>query len=612
MTRIKPLLISIVMVFSLILLPNSIASISSVGDPGESWIPPNDAALGENIFWFADSTGEQPSDLITNSFQPHKLVNPVCLSITEDKCKNGYHYQAILPQCLTNEDINCIADFGIIDSNQNRISAKFQRYFPHRAQNQFVGSPAIGVPDGVAGSLYQLSEAPFEGGNTYFVRVKVNGGGNSVSSRIDRFEARISAVNYKDVNFSPQPLPNGTFYTPQDAGMTYNHFLLDGIDNYEWGRSAPGFTGVADCIATSVKESKCLQRYSFPAEKKYFLQIRMSMMPSGWMHGRITNPNISISLEGSRTIFSIEANPISTPIVYKMYKWVEMPPLLQSQYDTKTACFINGPEIKANPQNACYGGRSAGNIDPLKRNIINAPDAWSVAGMQQLKLILPYVNDQATAMSSDWSIRTITGNEMSGANKCFSDASRITGIISTNATQYSAGPPTFDPVEQTLNYQVGAPHFTNKKVEFSGSYDLVIRSDVARCIYGFSNAPVKATISIVAPDGTSKVATTSLIEKDGWMNFSANGFTFSSPTVQVKLTQEAPVATPTPTPVLTPTPSPTPEASAPSAAPVTPQETAHTIKPASSKKSTIICYKGTVTKKVSAIKPTCPRGYKKK
>jgi hypothetical protein len=46
--------------------------------------------------------------------------------------------------------------------------------------------------------------------------------------------------------------------------------------------------------------------------------------------------------------------------------------------------------------------------------------------------------------------------------------------------------------------------------EFKGMYNLVIKSDVARCIYGFSAAPVKATISIVSSDGTAQVATNQL------------------------------------------------------------------------------------------------------
>jgi hypothetical protein len=69
------------------------------------------------------------------------------------------------------------------------------------------------------------------------------------------------------------------------------------------------------------------------------------------------------------------------------------------------------------------------------------------------------------------------------------------------------------------------------------------------------------------------VATTTLNEKNGWITLTANGFTFSSPTLRVKLTQEKAVA---------------------------------------KKKLTISCIKGKVTKKVTGTSPKCPSGYKKK
>jgi hypothetical protein len=47
----------------------------------------------------------------------------------------------------------------------------------------------------------------------------------------------------------------------------------------------------------------------------------------------------------------------------------------------------------------------------------------------------------------------------------------------------------------------------------------------------------------------------------------------------------------------TPTPTPTPAA---------------TKKPVVAKKTTITCVKGKTTKKVTAVKPTCPTGFKKK
>jgi hypothetical protein len=77
-----------------------------------------------------------------------------------------------------------------------------------------------------------------------------------------------------------------------------------------------------------------------------------------------------------------------------------------------------------------------------------------------------------------------------------------------------------------------------------------------------------------------KVATTVLNERNGWLHLGAYGFGFSAPTLKVKLSQ----ATPTP---------------------------AATAKPAK-KKITIACVKGKTTKKVTAVSPKCPSGFKKK
>jgi hypothetical protein len=88
--------------------------------------------------------------------------------------------------------------------------------------------------------------------------------------------------------------------------------------------------------------------------------------------------------------------------------------------------------------------------------------------------------------------------------------------------------------------------------------------------------------------GDQKVATEILGEKNGWLYLSAGGFTYSSPTIKVKLEQDAPA------PVATPTPTPSA-----SAKPVI-------------KTVTITCIKGKTSKKVTAVTPKCPAGYKKK
>ena len=69
--------------------------------------------------------------------------------------------------------------------------------------------------------------------------------------------------------------------------------------------------------------------------------------------------------------------------------------------------------------------------------------------------------------------------------------------------------------------------------------------------------------------------------------------------------------TPTATPSATPTPSTSSPAASPSASPT--PSTVQKVTPAPKpvvKKKTIICVKGKVTKKVTAVKPVCPKGFK--
>ena len=119
-------------------------------------------------------------------------------------------------------------------------------------------------------------------------------------------------------------------------------------------------------------------------------------------------------------------------------------------------------------------------------------------------------------------------------------SNKLAGIVSTNSTTYSDGPPSLDPKTQSLDYELASAHYTSKAEEFLGTYDLVLDATVARCIYGFAKTPTSATVSIVKNGEVEKVSTTTLSEKDGWLSLSAYGFTFSSPKISVKLNQ-APV-----------------------------------------------------------------------
>ena len=168
---------------------------------------------------------------------------------------------------------------------------------------------------------------------------------------------------------------------------------------------------------------------------------------------------------------------------------------------------------------------------------------------------------------------------------------KLAGIVSTNSTTYAVGPPTFDSGTESLNYELASAHSTSKGQDFLGTYNLLLDASVARCIYGFSNAPTSATITIINDGKEQIVSTTLLKENNGWLSLAAYGFTFSSPTIRVKLTQEKPKEMEQ----------------------AQPQTKIEVAAPTVVKKQvkTITCTKGKTVKKFSGTSPKCPTGYKK-
>jgi hypothetical protein len=159
----------------------------------------------------------------------------------------------------------------------------------------------------------------------------------------------------------------------------------------------------------------------------------------------------------------------------------------------------------------------------------------------------------------------------------------IQGITTTNASIFQGAPPTFDGEE--FLYKVAGVHLLPDNSVFKGSYDLVLNSEFARCLYKFNEAPIKATVQVTNADGTTNISTSTFNEKNGWIYLSIKGFTFSQPTIKLKLSQESVAVD---------------------------KSTATNQFTRSKTKRSITCVKGKMTKKVTAVNPNCPAGYKKK
>lgn len=124
----------------------------------------------------------------------------------------------------------------------------------------------------------------------------------------------------------------------------------------------------------------------------------------------------------------------------------------------------------------------------------------------------------------------------SGTFGCAQASSGFYGSGSTNALLYAVDPPVLK--DNSLTYSVAGVHFLEDgRSTNQGSYTMRLRSDVARCIYGFTNAPVAATVQVIGEDGSQGIAVTTVGEKNGWLTLTASGFSFSGKEIRVRVTQ---------------------------------------------------------------------------
>jgi hypothetical protein len=328
-----------------------------------------------------------------------------------------------------------------------------------------------------------------------------------------------------------------------------------------------------------------------PVNAQFGFKLKLSNPVKGWLHGRVDGISSDISLDssGNQTI-SIQGNPVIVPSAYGWAKKSEVSKSITDFYE-KVRQPVGGAGFGCT--NDPTGGAATNGCDSkFWVSVLRflRPDQES---MDEFLAWMPTLQDKAVKAPTIWRWETMGPDGTRDA--CYQNTSNLSGFVSTNATQYLSGPPVFNKSEESLDYKVAAPHYLPNGKEFLGTYNLIINAQVARCLYGFTDAPIQANVSVTSADGQSRVATTSLSEKGGWLRLSANGFTFSSPVVKVKLSQAKAVVAPTPTPTSSATPAPSAAA-----------------KPAAAKKTSITCVKGKTSKKVTAVNPKCPTGYKKR
>lgn len=458
---------------------------------------------------------------------------------------------SVLPVCTSDLEENCIESFEIAYGNNEFTKAKFLRQL--QTEHVVKPDPATNYPGGSTIALWSDSSLTNSKSLSYVTNVSyavlLNSGGTfnvtSISFDVKAYEE--IAGNYRAPYFD--------YGQRQVNNKSFRNTKLAWTEN--------GRAGI---------------HKQFPSDSKFRLKVRANSKISGWYQGRIKNPNIAVEEFSNRNnLITIEGEPVRVPTF---------------SY-TKDASKLSAKEYSWQ-QNQGGSGALEGGSGFITLTNSDVGDIFDY-----LEHFRTLASDKVSGYYTMWSVHSTTwGNN----NSCLRDTTRVLGVVSTNAMGYNGYSPQFE--NGTINYQVAGMHYeADGKTLVEGTYDLLMRSDAARCLYGFSNAPVQATISVTG-DNEQKVAVTSMTEGNGWMKLSAYGFNFSSPTIRVKLSQVKPEEPQVEVAKITNQPA-SDQATKIESAPVKPQTVV-------AKKKSIACVKGKLTKKIVGVNPKCPAGYKKK
>lgn len=456
-----------------------------------------------------------------------------------------------LPPCGSDASVDCIKSVWATDSSGNKIDGIFVKYIDPDNPSHYAAIPSMGIPFGKGfGGIWNIPGVVNSAGNTsYLVNARLSGwidGSGPLSSRKISWGQFTSAIS--PVKETPDPQNN-------------QHSIAVSASPGH-GLGASGANSSLDGSCAGHEPGICYAPADFPSGYRFGFTVSLTKPLQGWFHGRFFGPNITIT-NGQQQVINVDAEPVIVPTLVVSVPTASLPKNVADYIFSGQTFGMGGNTIVGQPSGS---------------------DSFDLAS-----LFLPLAKDTATSSHNYWSFTTLDWNQSSrNIQSCTAKDAGVSGVVTTNSLVYSAGPPAFNQATGSLDYKLLSPHFQADGKPAVGTYDLLLRSTVARCVYGFSNAPVKASIEIISNDGNSQIASSTLVEENGWLKMSAKGFSYSNPTIKVTLTQEKSIE-----------PAQQIQQSAAS--------TKQTVK-----QSTITCVKGKISKKVTALKPVCPTGYKKK
>lgn len=503
---IKVLVIFLSLVLSSILNMNS--GSAGIGDEGDYWGMQARGITGTMAISSQPALLSFLSDEYIVTKSEVKGVK-LCGSFPSSDCPTSQFTRFVTPFGMCKDfKTDCIEEV-FAESDGKKLEVKFVRYFPESTETKFSGNEEVNLPSSATTFLISIPGAAHAEGDLYLVSAGISGERRPIDTAF--------AVNAMEVAIWPVKIIKGN-YPKSFQSLNPKDYSALGV--WTGGGSQCGKT-----VQTTGDE--CAVQVEFPENLTLGLTIRLKTQVSGWLEGRMANADASIARnQFGEQIVTVSGKPVSIPALFGWVKKVEMPENLRKYYESLDPFWRHmGGGLPCLTSDLCLPKDFTGWL---------RGGSFSEPGMKELSLWLPILNDKAATMESSWYFKSVNANIV---ERCAPADGTVTGLVTTNATIYLPGPPTFDSSQQSLDYKVLAPHFRPDGDEFRGTYDLIIDAQVARCIYGYSSAPISASISLISESGINQVVASQVSEKNGFLRMSVQGFTFSNPTLRVKLKQ---------------------------------------------------------------------------
>lgn len=306
----------------------------------------------------------------------------------------------------------------------------------------------------------------------------------------------------------------------------------------------------------------------FPEGYEYRLRLHLGVYVkaiSGWFFGRVQNP--SIERNGPEGFLEVSGTPAKVPVgVTDVIPQVKIPQKYLDKCIGLEDCY--------------WTAKTFG-----KGSFFTALDGIDPEILADFEAVPGGVKTAATLTS--WEMDSSRLSQVIGPDgtykqcveKLYGKGGRVfLGAVSSNATLYQQTPPTWDDANKSFTFKVSSPHLDEFGKANKGFYTLFIPIEQAKCRWGDDASLPQAQVEIINQDGKTSVTTAAAMVQNGMLRFNIAGFGYSAPSIRLKMGKTASVATAKDQP----------------------------------KKTAIACVKGKEIKKVVAINPKCPMGYKKR